>query len=130
MSDDGERVPRSAAEWTTFAASCVVLLVVVVLIAVQMREPRTPAAPVAAVVGEPTERGGVYTVEVDLENRGDETAANVQVTADLTIGGDTASGDQTVDFLAGGEEERLAFVFHDDPADGDLSVAVTSYAEP
>ena len=38
--------------------------------------------------------------------------------------------DFLVDFLAGGADERLVFVFEDDPADGDLTVAVTSYAEP
>jgi uncharacterized protein (TIGR02588 family) len=35
-----------------------------------------------------------------------------------------------VDFLGGGESQKLTFVFSDDPADGELVISVTGYAEP
>lgn len=61
---------------------------------------------------------------------GQSTAANVQVAAELVIEDETLAGDQTIDFLSGGETQHLSFVFDSDPATGDLSVAVTGYAVP
>jgi uncharacterized protein (TIGR02588 family) len=120
---------RTAAEWLTFAAACLVLLAVLALIAFQVPGSDQPAAPhaqVASVRGV----GSRFHVEVDVRNDGDDTAANVQVTAELVIGPETMAGDQTIDFLAGGEEEHLVFVFADDPAGGELTVEVTGFADP
>ena len=50
--------------------------------------------------------------------------------ATLTVGDEVHEGEQVVDFVAGGEEEPLVFVFPDDPGGGDLEVAVASYADP
>jgi uncharacterized protein (TIGR02588 family) len=125
-----DRTSRTSAEWTTLAVACAVLLLVVGLIGSQMFSPRTPPAPVATVVGEPYEVGGMHHVDVRVTNRGDETAANVQVNAELTIDGEATTADQTVDFLAGEEEEDLVFVFADDPGDGELSVTVGGFGVP
>lgn len=127
MSRDGG---RSAAEWTTFAASCLVLLVVVGLIVAQMFGTSTPPAPVAEIRAPYREEAGGVHVDVRVINRGDETAANVQITATLEIAGETSTADQTIDFLAGHATQHLVFVFADDPADGTLTVAVTGYSLP
>ena len=121
---------RSVAEWVTLVGSCAVLLVVISLIAIQMRDPLTPPAPVAAVAGDVRDVEGQYHVPVDVHNTGELTAANVQVSAELEIDGDTTSADQTIDFLAGGEHVNLVFIFADDPATGILTVTVTGYTEP
>ena len=71
-----------------------------------------------------------FLVPVDIVNHGDLAAAEVQVIAELTIAGETTTGDQVVDFLGGGERQQLTFVFSDDPADGELVISVTGYAEP
>jgi uncharacterized protein (TIGR02588 family) len=125
-----ERRERNAAEWVTLAASCLVLLVVVLLVAVQLVSDRYPAAPVATIDGPPHIEAGAHHVDVVVRNDGDETAANVQITATLTIDGEDHDADQVIDFLAGGEEEELVFVFEDDPADGELSVEVAGFAVP
>lgn len=120
---------RSTAEWTTLLLSSAVLLMVMALIGVQMREPRTPAAPVATATAT-RHVGSYFHVDVTLNNEGDQTAANVQVTAELVVGGETRSSDQTVDFLAGSERVDLIFVFKEDPAGGELSVTVSGFAAP
>jgi uncharacterized protein (TIGR02588 family) len=120
---------RTTPEWVTFAVSSALLLVVVVLLAVQVPGDDSPPAPVAT-VAQVREVDGRFHVDVVLENTGDATAMNAQVTAELDVGGRRTTGDQTVDFLAGGEEEDLVFVFDDDPAGGALTVAVTGYARP
>lgn len=124
------RKAMSPAERTTFAVSLLVLLVVIGLIAVQMLGADRPAAPVAHRDGPVREASGHYFVPVTLRNEGDTTAANVQVTAELTIGEETIEADQTVDFLAGGESEELEFVFAEDPEEGELEVRVTGYQVP
>lgn len=127
----GEAPPggRSPAEWTTLAISSAVLAVVIALLVGEMLSTRVPAAPrsrVAAIeaVGER------FRVAVTVTNDGDDTAANVQVTAELVSSGGTESGDLSIDFLAGGEEQRLVFLFDDDPGAGELTVAVTGYEDP
>ncbi len=124
-----ERDPRTAAEWTTLATASIVLAVLVGLIAAQLTSPRDPAAPVAELDGQHEEHG-FHHVDVVVTNHGDETAANVQVTAELTIDGEVTEADQMIDFLAGGEEEELVFIFEDDPADGELRVSVSGFGVP
>jgi uncharacterized protein (TIGR02588 family) len=46
------------------------------------------------------------------------------------VDGEETAADQTIDFLAGGAEQDLVFVFEDDPADGELTIEVTSFAAP
>lgn len=125
-----ERTGRTSAEWTTLVVSCCVLLLVVALVSSQMWSTRTPAAPVATLVREPREVGAMHHVDVQVANRGDETAANVQVTAELLVNGEAMTSDQTIDFLAGDEEVDLVFVFADDPDAGAVSVKVTGFAVP
>lgn len=125
---DGRRV-RTNAEWASLVGSCLVLAVLVGLIAAQLASTRERPSPVAEVAGH-RQADGFHHVEVVVTNRGDDTAANVQVTAELTIDGEVTSADQTIDFLAGDEEDDLVFTFEDDPADGELSVVVSGFAVP
>jgi uncharacterized protein (TIGR02588 family) len=124
------RERRTAAEWVTFAFSCLVLTVVVGLVTSQLFGSEDPAAPAVTETGPVESVEGQFHVRVTVDNGGDETAVNVQVTAELTIGDDTTTGDQVIDFLAGGETEELVFVFADDPSTGELVVEVTSFGEP
>jgi uncharacterized protein (TIGR02588 family) len=125
-----KRDARTAAEWVSFAVSLLILTVVVGLIVVQMLGTHDPAAPVADQSGPARAEGGRFYVPVEVSNRGDATAENVQVSAELTIDGETTAGDQTVDFLSGGEVTEVEFAFDDDPGDGELVVRVTGYSVP
>lgn len=125
---DGTR--RTTAEWIVFACCSAVVLAVVVLLGSQLFGSEEPAAPVARQQGEVREAAGRFYVPVDVTNEGDLTAADVQVLAELTIAGKTVDGEQTVDFLAGQETERLVFSFDDDPRTGDLVVRVGGHSQP
>ena len=124
------RRERSSAEWVTFAVSCLVLLTLIAVIVTQLGDRNGPAAPTATIDGAVEQVGDVFHVPVLVENRGGEPASSVQVQAELTIGEETSSADQTVDFLAVGGEESLVFVLDEDPATGELVVTVTGYATP
>ena len=125
-----EREDRTGAEWTTFGVSCLILLVLVALIVGQMSRSATDAAPIARQKGPVRVIGKQYFVDVEVTNEGDVTASNVQVTATLVVDGASATADQTIDFLAGGEVEDLVFVFADAPSDGELDVVVGSFGVP
>lgn len=125
-----ERSGRTTAEWVSFAVACLVLLVVVGLIVVQMAGPQDPPAPVAFRAGSVRASAGSFYVPVKVVNQGDGTAADVQVTAALTIDGELTEGDQTIAFLAGDEVEQLAFVFGDDPTSGELMIRVSGFTIP
>jgi uncharacterized protein (TIGR02588 family) len=124
-----KRAGRTSAEWTTFAVSVLILLVMIAAIVSEAVRHHDDAQPVA-VVGTTRRIGEQYQVEVSVENRGDKAASAVQVTASLELAGETTESDQVVDFLAGGDAEELVFVFEDDPGDGKLDVAVASFTVP
>lgn len=121
---------RTGPEWVTFGVSALILLVVVGLMVVHAFRTDDPAAPAAGRPGSVRQVGGQYFVPVEIVNRGDLGAAEVQVVAELTIDGNTTSGDQVIDFLGGGETQELTFVFTVDPADGELVVNVVGFAQP
>jgi uncharacterized protein (TIGR02588 family) len=107
-----------------------VLLVVAGLVVLDMVGSNHPPAPTASQAGPVRRAGDHFFVPVAVVNDGDATAANVQVTAELVIGTQSYSGDQTIDFLGGGERAELAFSFDEDPAKGELGIRVSSYAVP
>ncbi len=121
---------RTTAEWVTFAISCAVLLVVVGLVVLDMAGSNDPPAPTATQAGPVRTSGDHFFVPVEVVNDGDATAANVQVTAELVIGTQSYSGDQTIDFLGGGERVELAFSVDENPEQGELSIRVSGYAVP
>lgn len=125
-----EREPRTGAEWVALAGSCAVLGVLVLLVVLQLIGAQDPAAPTVQSIGESRAVGDLHHVEVTVRNEGDETAEAVQVTAALVVDDETTEGDQTIDFLAGGEEVDLVFVFAEDPGDGDLTVEVSGFTVP
>lgn len=125
----GQDEGRSVAEWATLAGSCLVVAVVVALIALQLSGTEEPAAPVAE-VEEVFEVEGQHHVRVVVSNTGDLAAANVQVSAELEIGGRTITANQTIESLAGGQDDEIFFVFDADPDDGNLTVTVAGYAAP
>lgn len=120
---------RSTPEWVAFALASAVLLLLGGFVVAEIPEGDTPPAPVA-VIRRVSEREGRFHVEVEVENRGQQTAESVQVSGALVVGGDEQEGDQTIDFLSGGETEELEFVFDEDPADGELTVRVTGFLLP
>lgn len=130
MSREGERQGRTPAEWLTFAISAAVLLVVMGLVALQIPTEDKPPLPVARITSFGEERGNFFVVVVEVENRGDMTAENIQVSVSLETEEGTHEGDHTIDFLAGEEKHEVEFLFDEDPSSGELEARVTGYGIP
>jgi len=130
MSDpDADRRRRSPAEWITLAVASIALATVVAVAASRIPHD-DPPDPVATISGPVEQRGDGWHVPVEVHNRGDDTASAVQVAVTLTFEDESLEADQVIDFLSGGDDEHLAFVFGRDPAGGDILVRVTGYAVP
>lgn len=121
---------RTPAEWLTFIVSLAILAGVVGLVVLQIPTEDKPPLPVARIKSFGEERGEAYVVIVEVENRGDTTAENIQVSASLETDETTFEGDQTIDFLAGEETHELEFLFDENPSSGQLEVRVTGYGIP
>lgn len=126
-----QRGSRSAAEWVSFAIASVVLVAIVASIGVLWARDDQPAS-LAVDVSAAEQRGsGAFYVPVRVRNTGDRTAAAVQVVAELSADGDVVEeGEQTIDFLAGGDDRELLFVFTTDPGAAELDVRAASFAKP
>lgn len=121
----------TTAERLSFAVSAVVLLVLAGAICYLWTQPREPAAPMAKQIGDTRVVDSRSYVTVEVRNAGDETAQAVQVTAELTLDGAVvAEGEQTFDFLSGGESEKAVFVFDDAPPAAQVELRVASFSQP
>ena len=127
-----ERPPRTAAEWWTFGIAIALLATVVAVILASWAFGVTgPPVLEARPTGPAEAQGTAYRVPFEVENSGGEAATSVQVVAELTIDGElVGEGEQSVSFLSGGERERGAFLFDQDPGRGVLTIRVASYARP
>jgi uncharacterized protein (TIGR02588 family) len=123
---------RSAAEWVTFGAASFILAIVAGLVGyVWLNENDKP--PILSVSNKQTIRevDGKYYVPFEVTNTGGGTAESVQIMAELKIGEKVAeTGDLQIDFLSSGEREEGAFVFTQNPRQGQLIIRVASYKLP
>lgn len=72
-----------------------------------------------------TETG--YVLEIEARNEGELTAANVEITARLANGEESAA---TFDFLPPRSVRRGGFFFAHDPRGADLHISAGGYADP
>ncbi len=114
-----------------FAASLVVLLLLAGAIVALWVQQRDPATLTVEQIGEMRIAGGQSYLTAEVRNTGDETAEAVQIVAELRVDGDVvADGDQSIDFLSGGEVETIVFIFDQVTANGDIELQITGYKVP
>ena len=129
---DQDNEPSSFAEWVSLGVSSTLLAVVlgqVVYLWVSDRHQQPSILQVSR--SEIRESEGDFYVPFEVTNIGGETAESVQVVAELQVDGVVVeSGEQIVDFLSSQEKVDGAFVFSQNPQQGDLVIRVASYQKP
>ncbi|MGF2039438.1 MAG: TIGR02588 family protein [Nostoc sp. CmiVER01] len=127
-----EQPKRSIAEWVTFSVASLILVSIVSLVGYTwLNEKDQP--PILSVSKKQTIReiNGQFYVPFEVVNSGGDTAESVQVMAELLINGKvTETGEQQIDFLSSGESEEGAFIFSQNPLQGQLNLRVGSYKLP
>jgi uncharacterized protein (TIGR02588 family) len=74
---------------------------------------------------------GGYVIEVLARNTGDETAAAVTVVGDLLRGEDVVETSEiTFDYVASRSQRHGGMFFSQNPADFDVELRATGYADP
>lgn len=123
---------RSFAEWTTFGIAALLVLIVAGLVVYDwISTPATPPVVQLMQSGAVRAEGGQFYVPFTVTNSGGSTAEAVQLIAELELDGEIVEdGEQQIDFLAGDETREGAFVFSQDPQQGQLSLRVASYQQP
>jgi uncharacterized protein (TIGR02588 family) len=124
-----EQPPRSIAEWVTFSVASLILAIIVSLVGYTWLNEKDQS-PILSVTKKQTIReiNGQFYVPFEVENSGGDTAESVQIMAELLINGKvTETGEQQIDFLSSGESEEGAFIFTQNPRQGQLNLRVGSY---
>ncbi|ELR97872.1 TIGR02588 family protein [Gloeocapsa sp. PCC 73106] len=132
MSQPEPRRKRALAEWVTFSISSLILASIIGLVVYSwLKVGEHPPVLTIERSGNVRQVEGNFYVTFTLTNKGGETADSVQVTAELRINGEVKeSGEQHIDFLAGGEAEEGVFLFSLNPENGELILRVASYQKP
>jgi len=122
---------RLTPERVTFAVAVAVLLALAGAIVVLWVQPREAPTVTVEVVDAVRLVGEQSYVTGEVRNRGDETAAGVQVICELIADGEViAAGEQLIDFLSGGETESIVFIFDSVAPDPDIRLRIASYKVP
>lgn len=134
VTDKSHQQSRSLAEWTTFTLASMILLAVVGGVVWDWirggNQESVPPVLTVQISGEVRYVQGSYYVPVTVSNLGGTTVESVQVSAVLQGSQVEETGEQEIDFLSAGEKEEGAFVFTQDPGQGNLSLRITSYKLP
>jgi uncharacterized protein (TIGR02588 family) len=132
MTQTEHKPKRSIAEWVTFSISSLILAIIVSLVGYTwLNEKDQP--PILSINKKQTIReiDGQFYVPFEVVNSGGDTAESVQIMAELLINGKvTETGEQQIDFLSSGETEEGAFIFSQNPRQGQLNLRVGSYKLP
>jgi uncharacterized protein (TIGR02588 family) len=130
--EEQQKAKRTPAEWVTFGiASSIVGGIIGLVIYTGINDKQQP--PLMSITQKQiTFKGNSqYYVPFEIENQGDETAESVQILAELKINNQIAeTGEQQIDFLSSREKEEGAFIFTQDPRQGQLKIRVASYKSP
>ena len=118
-------------EWVAAAVSTVMVLLVIGYIASKaLTDGGSPPA-VEVRPDSVLRAGGMWIVPFSAENRGDRTAADVQVRGELREGDRTVeSSDAAVDYVPGQAVRRGGLFFHADPRAYRLELRALGYQDP
>ncbi len=123
---------RSLAEWVALGiASAILLGVAAMIVFFWLTAPQGPPILTISPLDDIRQVGNQFYVPFEIANTGGETAATVHALAELRSGGQVVEQGQLVfNYLAGGERQEGTFVFHHNPADGELRLTIAGFKQP
>jgi len=75
--------------------------------------------------------GGGYLAQLEVRNRGGDTAAGLTIEGTLTRGGrEVETSDVTLDYLPGGSVREAGLFFTQNPRQGQLELRALGFQEP
>ena len=125
------RLEKNALEWSVFAVALLLVLATVGYLVREALTTQVDAPPdLVVTLGQPTRTAGGHRVPVQVENRGGETAEQVQVTVSLEGSEGSEDAALMIPYLPR-ESRRSGWVtFQGDPGAGVLRVEGVAYQAP
>jgi uncharacterized protein (TIGR02588 family) len=125
-------VKRTVVEWVTFGiASSILGGIIGLVVYTGLNNKQQPPLIYITQKQVTFKSNKQYYVPFEIVNRGNKTAESVQVLAELKLNNQIEeTGEQQIDFLSSGEKEEGAFIFTQDPRQGQLKIRVASYKLP
>jgi uncharacterized protein (TIGR02588 family) len=125
-------IKRTVAEWVTFGIASSILGVIIGLVVYTGLNNKQQPPLIYITQKQVTFKSNKqYYVPFEIVNRGNKTAESVQILAELKLNNQIEeTGEQQIDFLSSGEKEEGAFIFTQDPRQGQLKIRVASYKLP
>ncbi|MFN2432016.1 MAG: hypothetical protein ABR599_04225 [Gemmatimonadota bacterium] len=127
-----EDAPSALSRAVAAASGAVVLALFAYLVARSFAPMEPAAVAVTLAAGEIRNGPGGWYVPLEVRNTGGATAKQVEVESALESsgGGEPLTVQTTLDYLAGGEEQRVYAVFPRHPREGRVVTRVRSFQEP
>jgi uncharacterized protein (TIGR02588 family) len=119
----GRQKERTTAEWVTLGASILIILGLIGFITYEFffSSTRPPLIEVNPRIEEVRQEGEAYYLPVEVSNRGDTIAEDIEVELTLTPEeGEPEAAQISLSFLSGGESADMITVFKSDPTTGRL----------
>ena len=118
-------------EWIASGLGLLLTLAVLAYLIVEGVTQRDGAPALTVVTKEVEQTAGGFVVPLALRNRGDATAAAVEIRGTLERGGEVIEERRlSFAYVPGGGEARGGLVFQHDPKVGQLRIAPEGYEEP
>ncbi|MGE6741316.1 TIGR02588 family protein [Allorhizobium pseudoryzae] len=118
-------------EWTTGVVSILLVLALVGFIGWEALTKSDETPELAVRVADIAQKGEVYVVRLELDNRSPATAAAVRVTGSVTAADGTAEvSETTFDYAPAESTTKGGLLFRQNPLAGRLEVRATGYTEP
>lgn len=129
--DNGHPGGISAAEWVIAAVGLVLVVGVIATLSIEaLRDTGRPPSITVDVLSTTSVEGG-YVVELSVLNDGDETAADVTIVGQLTVGGDALEEhEMALDYVPPHSARRGGIFFSNDPTTGTLTFQPEGYQKP
>ena len=135
MSDHEDPSPRQAdiprAEWLAAAVGVLLLLGSIGVVVRQAVVSRGSPPVLELRASQATKAGSYWLVRVDAANRGERTAAGLEITGTLRFGGSVVEESRaTIDYLPPRSRRSAGLYFTKDPRTASLELRPTGYQDP
>lgn len=123
-----EELPARLSYVTAAVSGALVLALVAYLTVHALHDDRPAVIVTAAVPEEAWGQAGVRYVPIDVRNLGDLAATEIVIEAGDEGTGGVATA--TIDYLAGGERQRIYIALPDNPVESPVTPRVVTFQEP
>jgi uncharacterized protein (TIGR02588 family) len=117
-------------EWVAAGVGGCLLVAVVVILALETLAGRGAPPDLVVRVQSATKVEAGYRLEIEVDNKGDQPAGQVEVEAQLTSGSAQETASLTLDYVPGRSTRAGGLFFEHDPRQGEMTLRATAYSAP